>query len=63
MAPDILLRKEGEPMRKKTAASLLVSAALLLSAGLLPPAALQLPIRTLRPARQSYQRIRGFLKN
>lgn len=38
-------------------------AALLLSAGLLPPAALQLPIRTLRPARQSYQRIRGFLKN
>lgn len=38
-------------------------AALLLSAGILPPAALLLPIRTLRPARQSYQRIRGFLKN
>lgn len=36
---------------------------LLLSAGILPPAALQLPIQTLRPAQQSYQRIRGFLKN
>ena len=36
---------------------------LLLSAGILPPAALQLPIQTLRPARESYKRIRGFLKN